>query len=157
MIEPVRKALTVPLSPAEAFEVFTGGIGRWWPLATHSISQERTSSCAVEQRVGGHVYELRDDGERFNWATVTAWEPPQRLVLRWYPGMSENEATEVELSFKAAVSGGTLVELEHRNWERLGDKATESRQGYNSGWESVFMHHFARGCSEARRQSTGAA
>ena len=32
-IEPVRKQLRVGLSVEQAFELFTAGIGKWWPLA----------------------------------------------------------------------------------------------------------------------------
>jgi hypothetical protein len=35
------------------------------------------------------------------------------------------------------VDGGTRVDLEHRGWEKLGERAAEARQGYSQGWESV--------------------
>ena len=35
-IAPVRKSLRVKAAPEHAFEVFTSGLGRWWPLA-HGI------------------------------------------------------------------------------------------------------------------------
>jgi hypothetical protein len=32
---------------------------------------------------------------------------------------------------------GTRIDLEHRGWERLGDRAAEARPQYDEGWESV--------------------
>jgi hypothetical protein len=43
---------------------------------------------------------------------------------------------------------GTLVELEHRDWEVLGEKASETRNGYDQGWEMVLGRYVAR-CSSA--------
>ncbi len=37
----------------------------------------------------------------------------------------------------AADGEGTRVDLEHRGWERLGDIASEAREGYESGWPGV--------------------
>jgi uncharacterized protein YndB with AHSA1/START domain len=61
-----------------------------------------------------------------DWGFVTAWEPPHRLLLAWHL-TSEYEfdpdpaqATEVEIRF-TPTDGGTLVELEHRGFEKYGD------------------------------------
>ena len=35
------------------------------------------------------------------------------------------------------IDGGTRVELEHRGWERLGDRASGARADYEEGWEPV--------------------
>ena len=39
---------------------------------------------------------------------------------------------------------GTRVILEHRGWERLGDRGTEARMGYADGWPRVFAELYAR-------------
>jgi uncharacterized protein YndB with AHSA1/START domain len=31
----------------------------------------------------------------------------------------------------------TRVDLEHRGWENLGERAAEARQGYGQGWPAV--------------------
>src|SRR6185503_20128896 len=98
-LEPVRKSVTVARTPAEAFEVFTAGFARWWPLRTHSIAQERARTCGIDAWVGGEVYEVDDAGVRCAWGRVLAWEPPHRLVLSWHPGMEPEVAQEVELRF----------------------------------------------------------
>jgi hypothetical protein len=47
-----------------------------------------------------------------------------------------HEATEVEVRFRAEA-GETVVELEHRAWERLGQRAAAARASYQEGWDPV--------------------
>jgi uncharacterized protein YndB with AHSA1/START domain len=141
-LEPLRKTLTVERPVAAVFEVFTARINRWWPLRTHSVSESRAVDCGIEPRVGGEVYEVRDDGERYVWGTVLVWDPPHRLVLSWYPGREPGTAQEVELRFSPR-GAHTLVELEHRGWATLGPAAADVRRGYDKGWDEVFAGAFA--------------
>lgn len=135
-LEPIRRTLSVPRSPAEAFAVFTEGLGRWWPLAQYSISQARARTCVIEPRVGGMVYEVSDEGTRHVWGTVLDWEPPRRFVMTWHPGREPETAQEVEVRF-VRDGEGTRVELEHRGWQMLGTAAAETREGYDQGWNTV--------------------
>ncbi len=144
-IEPVRKSVVVPLAPARAFRLFTEGLGRWWPLLGHSISAERAVSCGIEPRVGGLVYEVRDDGERFRWGEIRAWAPPARFVMSWHPGRDVSSAQEVEISF-TAVPEGTRVDIEHRHWERLLERAEAARTSYDEGWNTVLGRSFVEAC-----------
>jgi len=146
-LEPLRKSVTVDRSVAEAFETFTAGLARWWPLERYSISQERAKTCGIEPRAGGEVYEIRDDGVRCVWGKVVAWDPPHRLVLSWHPGREPETAQEVEVRFTEA-SGKTRVELEHRGWQQLGDRAAASRESYAGGWDYVLGTAFAEACAE---------
>ena len=150
-VEPVRVSVTVARPPDEAFEVFTAGIARWWPLRRISIGEARAASCAIEPRVGGEVYEVRDDGQRFPWGRVEVWDPPRRLVMSWHPGRALEVAQEVEVRF-TPEGDGTRVDLEHRGWERLGDEAAAVRASYDGGWRSVLGTHFA-GAFGDRRQA----
>ena len=95
-----------------------------------------------EPRVGGRLYETRDDGEEADWGRVVAWAPPSRLVFTWHPGRDASSEQEVEVRF-SAVSGGTRVELEHRDWHKLGDAAGETRSGYDAGWDPVLERYRA--------------
>jgi uncharacterized protein YndB with AHSA1/START domain len=67
---------------------------------------------------------------------VLACEPPFRLVWTWHPSGDPSNPTEVEVRF-VATETGTRLELEHRNWDRLGEKAMAARNGYDSGWNEV--------------------
>ena len=146
MIEPIHKSVTVNRPVAEAFELFTAGINRWWPVSTHSCNQKRAKECVMETRQGGEVYEIRDDGERTPWGTILTWDPPRRVVFSWHPGRDPETAQEVEVRF-SDVHGSTVVELTHSGWERYGDDAVEMRDKYTAGWSSVLEKSFVEACA----------
>ena len=135
VIEVVRKVVTVDCAVEEAFRVFTEDAMSWWPVATHSI-HETVREIVFEPSAGGEVYEVSTSGEKGHWATVTAWEPPGRLVLAWNVLDREGEDTEVEVRF-LPEGDGTRVELEHRGWEQLAENAVEKRDDYDTGWGYV--------------------
>jgi uncharacterized protein YndB with AHSA1/START domain len=147
--EAVRRSVTVDCSVEHAFETFTERIHEWWPLAKHSISVDESGAHPPETVVfqggaGGQIYERTADGEDLKWADVLAFDPPHRLVLAWNPSRErERPPTEIEVTF-TAEGDRTLVELEHRGWERLGDRAAKSRQGYGEGWKSVLAAYGER-------------
>ena len=86
VIAPVHKTLVVECSPERAFEVFTRGLGTWWPLGTHSIGGERITEVVFEEHVGGRIFERHSDGGEGEWGRVLAWDPPARFAMTWYPG-----------------------------------------------------------------------
>ena len=133
VIEVVRKTVTVDCSVEEAFRVFTADAMSWWPVESHSL-QGTVKEIVFEPHEGGEVYEVSEAGEHGHWATVLAWEPPNRLVLAWEvsPGV---RGTEVEVRFEPE-GDQTRTELEHRGWE-LAQGATEKRDAYDTGWELV--------------------
>ena len=145
-IDPVRKTISVGCTPERAFSIFTDGISRWWPLKKLSLSQARAMSCAIEPRLGGAVYEVVDDGGRIEWGQVLVWDPPSRLVMSWHPGSPADTAQEVEVRF-TPQGAGTRVDLEHRGWEKLGERAAEARSNYEGGWVLVFETLFAQACA----------
>jgi uncharacterized protein YndB with AHSA1/START domain len=133
----IRKSVTIACSPEHAFETYTARMGSWWPLQTHSIGMggERPTEAVFESGVGGRLYERMANGDEHEWAKVLVWEPPQRFVIDWHVN-PDNPSTEVEVTF--TVEGdGTRVEVEHRGWERYGDRAADAYGDYNSGWEPV--------------------
>jgi Activator of Hsp90 ATPase homolog 1-like protein len=141
VIEVVRKVVTVDCAVEEAFRVFTADALSWWPVETHSI-HETVREIVFEPEVDGEVYEVSSEGEKGHWATVTAWEPPGRLVLAWNILQAKPVATEVEVRF-VADGAGTRVELEHRGWEALAEGA-EKRANYDTGWDVVLGKYVDR-------------
>lgn len=137
----VRKTLSVNCPPERAFEVFTDGLASWWPLETHSASDERPEAVVFEPRVGGRVYDRLADGRENDWATVTAWEPPSRLALDWHVSAGKPE-TQLEVRF-LPDGDGTRVELTHGGWERYGAEAAEAFDSYNGGWDTVLRPYVA--------------
>lgn len=131
----IRKSVTVTAPLDEAFEVFTKRLAKWWPLETHSIGKERIETVVVDGHAGGQIYERLEDGTEARWATVTAWEPPRRLVLAWQVNPDRPVPTEVEVRF-SEEGAGTRVDLEHRGWEQYED-AQEASSYYETGWDLV--------------------
>lgn len=135
-IEPVRKKLTVPVPMDRAFAVFTQKIGSWWPHETHSTGKEHTETVIIEGEVGGRLYEVIDDGTEHDWGAVLVWDPPHQVTLSWFVERGSEIYTEVDVTFEA-TDDGTVISLEHRNWERLGQPGIELREQYNDGWDPV--------------------
>ena len=143
-IAPVEKTLLVPLRPAEAFELFTDGMAKWWPLDSHSMTAQTgqgvASDVTVEPREGGRIYETMPDGSRSDWATITDWTPGARLAFDWYVGRDPGGATRVAVTF-LPEGNGTRVELVHDGFDRLSD-GVELHGNYDSGWTLVFSTRF---------------
>lgn len=142
MIDPIHATVTVRRTPQDAFRVFTQDMGTWWPLQQFSIAADtyegrvKTESIVCESREGGRIYEQMSNGEEGTWASILVWDPPRRVVLAWKPTLTEGPSTEVEVVF-TPEGDGTRVDLNHRGWERLGDRAEESRAQYGQGWTGV--------------------
>jgi uncharacterized protein YndB with AHSA1/START domain len=138
---PVRKSVRVRASAARAFKVFTEGIDTWWPK-THHIGNSPMTKAMIEGWVGGRAYSEQENGIDCQWGQVLAWEPPARFVLAWqatHEWRFEPDVTqcsEVEVRFTPATDGTTLVELEHRNFERQGAGGASMRNQVDQpgGW-----------------------
>ena len=143
-IAPVKKAVIVNVSQADAFDVFTSGIDRWWP-ETHHIGEAPVVKQVIEPRKGGRWYTLHADGKETTTGRMLAWEPPGRIVFsweinsRWKPEPDRALASEVEVRFIAETPTRTRVELEHRNFERMADRAgaEKMRDGVDGGWPGI--------------------
>lgn len=138
---PVRKTIFVNAPPEHAFDVFTSGIGRWWPKS-HKVGPSDLDRPIIEPRSGGRWYELDVDGSQCEIGKVAVWEPPARLVLIWQLTSEftydPDLITEVEVLFTPEREG-TRVDLEHRDLERMGDKAAAMREtvGGPGGWPGL--------------------
>jgi hypothetical protein len=141
--EPVVQSVEVELPLEEAFALFTTGMTSWWPLETMSIAADtfegrlQATSVSFEARLGGRVLENLSDGTALPWGEVIAWEPPVRFGMTWKPNLEAGPSTEVEVRFSSTGTGGTLVHLEHRAWDRLGDAGPAKKPGYRNGWGRI--------------------
>ena len=143
-IAPVRKSIRVKTSQARAFEVFTAGLGQWWPK-THTIGAAPLKAVVMETRLGGRWYELAEDGTETTVGRIVAWEPPRRFVMSWdiNSGWKPDRTvgSEVEVRFIADGPNATLVELEHRKFEAMGEDAGASmRKDVDGGWPRMLEH-----------------
>lgn len=127
--------IRVEAPPSAAFELFTAGIGGWWPLDHFSYGGSRAQTIVLEGRPGGRFYELFDDGDELEVGTVLACEPPDLIVFTWWaPGWPA--AAEVEVTF-TGEGAGTRVNVEHRAFERLGPEGQAIADGFAGGWPGV--------------------
>jgi len=148
MIEPIRLAFDVDCPVEHAFETWTDRIAQWWPL-DHTVSAEPGLTVVLEGRAGGRIFERETGGIEHDWGEVTIWEPPTRLGYTWHLSRDRSDATQVEIHFVPQGGSQTRVEIEHRDWERLGAEA-ESWRGRNlGGWSSLLPHYVAAVLSRA--------
>ncbi len=131
-LPPIVREVEVPAPPDLAFRVFTDGIGRWWPLATHGVFG---GASTVSFRDGGLV-EVAHAGQESVWGTVTEWRPPESVAFTWHPAGTTERATDVRVTFVPTGDGRTLVRLEHAGWERLAEPGA-TRDEYGNGWPTV--------------------
>lgn len=142
-IAPVRKSIVVAATPAMAFDVFTAGIDRWWPKS-HGIGSAPIRDSMIEPFVGGRWYTTFEDGTEAVVGHVRIWQPAERLVVsweisaQWKPDARAEFASEIEVRFLPDADGRTRVELEHRNFERMGAVEGETmRNGVDGGWPGL--------------------
>jgi DNA-binding transcriptional ArsR family regulator len=150
-IAPVIKTIVVPLPPDRAFDLFFEKLASWWPLTTHSVFETAAADVTVEPREGGHIVEQAADGRRSEWGQFTIWDRPRRAVFTWHPGYDAASATEVEVRF-SPEGELTRVDLEHRGWSALGDRAEATRAGYETGWNHVFAVRYGAAAQGALRK-----
>jgi hypothetical protein len=141
-VAPVRKSVRVKARPEHAFEIFTTRMARWWP-ATHTILKSPMRDTILEARPGGRWRQVGEDNSTCEVGHVIAWEPPARILLAWQLNadwqFDPELITEVEVTFSPEPDGFTRVDLEHRNLERMGEKAETVRASVDSpgGWGAI--------------------
>jgi len=142
----VRKTITVRAGAERAFRVFTAEIDAWWPH-DHHIGAGTPKKGYIQGHVGGRCYTEYNDGSETDWGRVTVWEPPHRLVLawlidaHWHSDPDLSRASEVEIQFTPQGDGTTRVDVEHRNFERMGEGGNNMRMAVDSpaGWNGLLQ------------------
>ena len=152
MIEPLRISFEVSCSPEHAFSTWTQRATLWWPPA-HTASHDPDAEIVFDPRVGGRIYERTAAGDEIDWGEITVWEPPRRLVYLWHIATDRGSATEVEIGF---VEHGdkTRVQIEHRGWERLGERGPSWRETNQQGWDGVLPAYIAA-CTQMTESAPG--
>jgi uncharacterized protein YndB with AHSA1/START domain len=146
-VDPIREVVTVRCPPERAFALFTQGMGTWWPVGSYSraVSEFAHEGVAVtrlefQPRLGGSILEHLSDGRVASWGEVIAWHPPHDVRMAWRPHSKPEPPTEVAVTFAPLEDGETVVELEHRGWERLSPAFREELYGvYVRGWVTTFQ------------------
>jgi uncharacterized protein YndB with AHSA1/START domain len=119
-----KVSVLVEVPPDDAFRIFTEEIDLWWRRGLkYRVAGKRRGIIHLEPKVGGRLFEsfeLSTGTKVVETGTVTAWEPPARVVFEWRavnfaPG---DPSTEVEVSFQPSPSG-TTVTVVHRGWSKV--------------------------------------
>ncbi len=130
-LPPIRREIVVDADRDTAFEAFTAGIGRWWPLAGHSVH----GAGSTVEFAAGQIVERATGGETAIWGSVTTWDPPGALAFTWHPGRGPDRASQVRVTF-TDLGEQTRVRLEHSGWE-IFDDPVAARAEYDEGWPAV--------------------
>ena len=145
----VSASIEVDAPVQRAFEVFTRGGGAFKP-AEHNLLAVPIAETVVETHVGGHIIDRGTDGSECPWATVLAYEPPERFVFSWNISphwqieTDTDKRSEVEVTFTALGQARTRVDINHRHLDRHGDGWTGVRKGVstNEGWP-LYLSRYA--------------
>lgn len=142
--DPLVIEFEVGVGPEHAFDAWTRRCATWWPRS-HTISGD-PAAITFEPGPGGRIVEHAEDGEH-DWGEVLQWDPPNRLRYSWHLFFDPSEATEVDVTFKAAPAG-TAIRLEQRGWERLGEAGPKRRARTGHAW-GVITASFVEACASA--------
>jgi uncharacterized protein YndB with AHSA1/START domain len=143
-VNEVEAAVTVPVAPAEAFELFTRDVDRWWRRG------ERYGGSSVvghrfEPWIGGRFVQVLHDRDT-ELGRIVVWEPPSRVAFSWRQGnWRPDEVTRIEVTF-TPVSGGTQVLLRHFGFDGI-ESQVGCEIGYSAGWAEL-LGWFAEAASE---------
>src|SRR5277367_5813014 len=107
-LEPIRQSVHVDCPLEDAFRLFTERFDDWWP-------DGEAGAREIEPWKAGKIIERATSGEKREWGTVKAWEPPHRVAFTWDPNADPGRAGTVEVEF-TVEAGGTRVTVTHSHW-----------------------------------------
>jgi uncharacterized protein YndB with AHSA1/START domain len=127
----VRRSILINASPARVWKEFEtfDRMKSWWGTG-HQLA-------AYEPHIGGRMemtVEVEGEPRRYG-GRITVFDAARELTIEndWIPPREWPVPTWLTLRL-TPLNGGTLVELFHHGFERLGDIAGEQLRGYESGW-----------------------
>ena len=150
----LRKSLSVPVTPEQAFRVFTERAIEWLPSGHTFLADPQ--SVTMEPWPGGRFYERAADGTEATRGTVLAWTPPGRLVVTWRIGPGwrplpdDEHASQIEAEFTAAGPDRTEVTLTYRQLHRHGEFGQQVWQAVASASPGESLQRYADAVSRHR-------
>nr|WP_321462793.1 hypothetical protein [uncultured Cohaesibacter sp.] len=154
MYKPIVKVIEVPTDILTAYRLFSVGMGSWWPLDTRSISIHSTGVAAkaleTDPVPGGAIIEIASDDTRHVWGNFTDCDEPNSLAINFHMGQPLDHSTQLVVSFILMAPERTLVKLVHGGWDCFGALASMMRDGYDKGWDEIFVFHYAHCCEKSR-------
>ena len=129
----IEKSAFLMCAPAQAFVLFTERASEWWPELLRHTTDPRSE---IRMLANGRFWERGEDGHEVELGRVLVWEPPQRLILDFYPGTDARHPTGVVVRF-AAEDGGTRIVVEHGPKPESADLWTEGAFRFERAWDLV--------------------
>ena len=127
----VRRSILIKATPERVWQEFeTFERMKAWFGTGHRL-------LTYEPRVGGEVLlEVDIEGEAKQFGgRITVFESARELTWEddWIPNQGWAEPTFITLRLTGAA-GGTVVELFHHGFERVGGDVADEHIGYEQGW-----------------------
>lgn len=129
----VSVSVEVNMAPADAFELFTRDIGKWWLTGPRFHFKEPwDGEIHLEIFKGGRLLEIsKDSDEVYTVGEVLICDQNKLLVFEWrLPNFESDEVTEVSVRFDETPDG-TKITLEHSGWNTISLKSP-ARHGKNA-------------------------
>ena len=142
----VRHELVVDAPIEKAFRTFVERFGEI-KNKEHNLLASPIARTTLEDRMGGNIYDVGEDGSECRWSRVLVFEPPDRVVFswdispQWQIESDPDRCSEVEVSFVASSDTQTRVVLEHRHIERHGEGWEGLRFGVDTGWAEYLENY----------------
>ena len=132
----VRRSIVISAPPERVWQEFESfeRMKRWW--STDKPDRKETLS-RYEPRLGGAMrMEIESGGQTIRFVCrITAFDPPTELTfeLDWPErGWAAPTVVSVRLT---PNQYGTLVEISHYGFERIGADALDQFHGFGGGWD----------------------
>jgi uncharacterized protein YndB with AHSA1/START domain len=128
----VRRCILIKAPPERVWQEFESleKMRRWFGTGHTLVAYEPRVGASVETDAGVH-----SDGETLRFVgRVTVFDPPRELTFEqdWVDhGWAAPPLVTIRLT---PSHGGTLVELFHHGFERLGTDPAEEHRGFEGGW-----------------------
>ncbi|MEX0749308.1 MAG: SRPBCC domain-containing protein [Dehalococcoidia bacterium] len=124
----VRRAIWIDAAPERVWQEFESldRMKRWYGTGHTLVEYQPRVGAMVKTDAGGD--ELRFEGR------VVVYDPPRELTFEQdWRGKGWTAPALVTLRLTPHI-GGTVVELFHHGFERMGAAAGEIQRGFEGGW-----------------------
>lgn len=131
----VRRSILIKAAPERVWQEFESleRMRRWFGTGHTLVVYEPRVGATVETDAGGASPEHSGEALRFV-GRVVVYDPPRELTFEqdWIGhGWAQPPLVTIRLT---PALGGTLVELMHHGFERLGTDPAEEHRGFEGGW-----------------------